>query len=61
MIRTNKEDRKKLKVLAKGLDYLNVGLLTKRDSDCNFGIECISKWLKKNPEFFTQFYEEIMR
>ena len=60
-MRTNKHERKVLKVLVKGLDYLNVGIIEKKDSDYNYGIESISKWLKKYPEFFTQFYNESTR
>lgn len=59
MVRTNKQERETLKCLVRGLDYLNVGIIEKKDSDYNFGIECISNWLKKNPEFFYKFYEEI--
>lgn len=61
MIRTNKQDRKILKGLVKGLDSLNVGIIEKKDSDYNFGVEQIANWLKKHPEFFGQFYKEITR
>lgn len=61
MVRTNKEERKILKSLLRGLDHLNVGIIEEKDSDYNFGIERITNWLKKNSKFFDRFYKEIMR
>lgn len=59
MVRTNKNERKILMPLLKGLDYLNVGILETKEADYNFGIERITNWLKKNQDFFTKFYNEI--
>ena len=59
IMRTNKAERKKLRPLLKGLDHLNVGIIENKSSDLNFGIEIIKKWLKNNPEFFTEFYNEV--
>lgn len=42
MVRTNKNERKILMPLLKGLDYLNVGILETKEADYNFGIERIT-------------------
>lgn len=58
-MRTNKKEREKLSSLLKGLDHLNVGIIENKSSDYDFGIELIKNWLKKYPDFFTEFYHEV--